>query len=493
VNYGNITAAGAEDHTTGEEVFFSGAYSPANITNIHIGTGGSNLINASLPTNIIGSTGSTYFGVDTSLSGAGPFSNLVFDIGLAAAGTYTLVWEYWNGSSWTALSLVNDATNNFTNTGVRVVSFSQNASWAKASPGGSLPTGYWVRCRVASGSLSTQPRQQNRRVYTVRWPHIDINSENVTGDLPALVKMSIKNVSDEGSTFGLGEASEFLIGLRSKSRGADFISQINISDEHEPSGITITNHSGSATFNDAADTPLGRELIISSTSTSSHIVSILLDRSIANQYTGRFRVFYVPNSVSQHSGETWNVRLMTRINSTSSYASGTLVFDSGNKPLTYRNYSPHDFGELHIPATDGANLKDIRFVLSSWMSGSTSPAMTHAWGRLILIPVDECAIHVSTSETTDTVNVDNYLKVNSTNPKHLLQATTHDVGNDDLVTNWKASGNGPLMLQANSDQRLHIFTIHNNLLAGGTQAIHIPVFSAQISSSQQYLTPRGNS
>ncbi|MCA9955700.1 MAG: hypothetical protein KC434_13315, partial [Anaerolineales bacterium] len=118
--YGNITAAGAADHTTDDEVFVAPAFSPSNITNIHIGTG-SNLLSSALPYATIGATGSTYFGVDTSVSKSGPFSNLIFDIGLAAAGTFTLTWEYWNGSSWASLTIVRDDSNDFRNTGVKTL------------------------------------------------------------------------------------------------------------------------------------------------------------------------------------------------------------------------------------------------------------------------------------------------------------------------------------------------------------------------------------
>lgn len=491
--YGNITAAGAADHTTADEVFISPAYSPSNITNVHIGTG-SNLLNSSLPYATIGATGSTHFGVDTSVSKAGTFFNLIFDIGLAAAGTFTLAWEYWNGSTWSGLTVIRDNTNSFANTGVNAISFLPPVDWIEVSPGGSLPTGWWIRCRVASGSLSTQPRQQNRKIYTCRWPHADLLTANITGDLPALAKITLINKSDEGSFPGTGYGSSFFVGTRSLSRGSSFISQLNISDEHQPSGITITNHSGSASFADDPDGPTGREWSVSTTSAGLHIVSLLLDRTIANHYTGRFRMFLIPNDTNFISPEYWFAKVQVNINSSSGYLSGTTVYDSDYINMGTREYTPLDFGELHIPSTPGTNLKDIRFIITCRFYNSTASPMICQLGRLVLIPTDESAVFVSgDNSTVDIVNETNYLEIDSTQGKSLVTAQLKSISNDDLITNWAVSSNGPLLVQANADQRLHILPIYYSITDGGNIVPPYTLYSIQLAARRRYMTMRGDS
>ena len=81
-------------------------------------------------------------------------------INVSTAGSYsdiTIVWEYWNGSSWATLS-VTDNTNGFTVAGTNEVSFTPPTDWAKTTIQGT--TAYWVRARAtfgASPSITTAP------------------------------------------------------------------------------------------------------------------------------------------------------------------------------------------------------------------------------------------------------------------------------------------------------------------------------------------------
>ena len=78
------------------------------------------------------------------------FSQITFDYANGTAGVGgTVVWEYWNGSSWTALSGVTDATSSFT-TAVAdglVVSWTVPSDWARLSLNG--VEAYYVRARCS--------------------------------------------------------------------------------------------------------------------------------------------------------------------------------------------------------------------------------------------------------------------------------------------------------------------------------------------------------
>ena len=91
-----------------------------------------------------------YFG------GSIKFDTVRLNVGTAGVGTWTLTYEYWNGSAWVALSYVSDGTNGFTTAGINDINFLRPSDWQKRV----LLTydNYWIRARVSSfTSKTTQP------------------------------------------------------------------------------------------------------------------------------------------------------------------------------------------------------------------------------------------------------------------------------------------------------------------------------------------------
>lgn len=88
----------------------------------------------------------TYFGHDAHTYG------LNINIGTAKTGTWTLTWEYWNGSAWTALTNVTDGTSNFATTGAQTVTWTMPVDWAKTTVNGF--NRFWVRARISSFTSS---------------------------------------------------------------------------------------------------------------------------------------------------------------------------------------------------------------------------------------------------------------------------------------------------------------------------------------------------
>jgi len=92
-----------------------------------------------------------YFGADNT------FDDVEIEISTAGDGTWDIVWEYYNGTSWVALSNVTDGTNDFRNAEINTVSFDVPGDWATTNVGG-IAGLYWVRGRLDSfTSLTTQP------------------------------------------------------------------------------------------------------------------------------------------------------------------------------------------------------------------------------------------------------------------------------------------------------------------------------------------------
>jgi len=111
-----------------------------------------------------------------------PFKYLALNIGTAGAGVWTLIWEYWNGASWTQLTLATnhllDGTSSFTKSGTKYISFTPPSNWAQNEPNTGMGTYYWIRARVDSyTSMSTRP------LGTQAWTCMQIlNSTTDSGD-----------------------------------------------------------------------------------------------------------------------------------------------------------------------------------------------------------------------------------------------------------------------------------------------------------------------
>lgn len=88
----------------------------------------------------------TYFGHDAHTYG------LDINIGTAKGGTWTLTWEYWNGSTWAALANVTDGTNGFATTGAQTVTWTMPVDWAKTTVDSNER--FWVRARISSFTSS---------------------------------------------------------------------------------------------------------------------------------------------------------------------------------------------------------------------------------------------------------------------------------------------------------------------------------------------------
>lgn len=81
-----------------------------------------------------------------------------FDLNVSTAGTgtYTLVWEYWNGKSWATLPGISDGTGDFKITTENPVSWTVPSDWALSNINGQGPF-YFVRAEVQTGTVTIVP------------------------------------------------------------------------------------------------------------------------------------------------------------------------------------------------------------------------------------------------------------------------------------------------------------------------------------------------
>jgi len=86
------------------------------------------------------------------------FDVMKLNIGTQGVGVWTIVWEYWNGTTWAALVGLTDGTTGFTAAvGNREVSHTPQGDWATTAV--ATITLYWIRARVSAyTSVTTQPK-----------------------------------------------------------------------------------------------------------------------------------------------------------------------------------------------------------------------------------------------------------------------------------------------------------------------------------------------
>lgn len=436
-----------------------------------------------------------YFGIDTSLTDVdtGPFSSLVFDLSSPFVGWATVAWEYWDGSAWSALT-VKDNTLSLLQTGVNSVHWVPPSNWATTAVDGL--TGYWVRFRVDAIATSPEPpAQQNRNIYAVVNPYIEIAASQIGGDIPALARVRVENVSDRDGPGGSAPdlyTNRVIMGLRSVSRGALFTAYLNAADEQNPVGVTVTAGTDT-TFANAIGAPSGRIAQWSPTGTGSWvtILTFTLATTIATQYYGTFRVFL---RARQSGGTAGQMQLRLR---TSTGSGGVSITTDAQVFANVNDHQIIDFGQLTIPLSAYLKSTELGDVLTIAVQGNTSSTTPDAnLYDLVLMPVDEWAADLTDGENSATSALASgfYLDVDSVSfPKRQLRNAVKSTGTNYTKAIWQQVANGPAILQANERQRLWLLTLRT-ASAGSSDWRSEPdaVHRVQMWSAERYRWARGS-
>lgn len=479
--------------TCEDEVYAANKFAFSNITHVfhYNGSVYSNLQFATDPPyELLGSAAAVnkavYFGSKTNDANVpgGPFSNLVFDISQGAENI-TVVWEYWNGSAWATLT-TQDNTDQFRNEGVHSVVWTIPTGWAATTVNST--TGYWVRARisaVSSGSIT--PIHTNRYIYTTLLPYVQVNEDQVKGDLPSLARVLWRN----RTAF---EIERSVCGLRSLDRGRNFNAFLNISDTQAPFGVSVSKGSeAGVSWQDDKEAPTGRSLIASYSNSGdlndwNDLAVITLSTTIARDYYGYYRAMlrcFYNNALAQ----AWNLRLQLRIGSGGSKFTTKTVY-----PTTLAQYEVLDFEQLTISSRQitslTGNLSDqLQIAIQGYNTSTLKPLTIY---DLILIPVDEWALDAIVPETLTVGNPEivahNYLDIDSIgNPKAGLSVANRNA-NGLVVSQYQAINNGPVILQKNVDQRYWFLNMtYENFWKSNPEILG----SVQVFKQQQYLGYRG--
>ncbi len=463
--------------------FVSNHDKTANLTDVYyydasLTSFGSNLMNAILPfdwrTTNYQINDIIYFGIDSSVTGSGPFSNLIFNLDDGFSATaYVGAWQYWNGATWTALTVVDNtkgAKGPLEVEGENGVYWTPPTGWATTAVNG--VTGWWVRLVFTTATSLVLPQQVQRHVYTVSWSFLEIPDGSIGGDIRAIIRTKIYG---QNSIF-VARPNRILCGERSVSRGADFRQFINLGNVQNPSGVTVEGFGGAA-ITTAADnltaTGLARKIGAGGGSVSSY-THVNFDDTIADQYIGEYRLF-----LRAFTDDTTGYTAVARL------YDGTFLYDEVDGLI-------YESDPAIITDTGGYQFFDLGTIKLSDLTGGFSLAFyitaTGVSDDLFLsdcelLPTDEFVFD-SEIKATSLFNI-YYLQVDGLSKRPL--ATLNKVADDLTVSGCRLSATSVPSVQSNRQTRLWFHVDY--LLDNGAQYMCV---RPSVEANQRYLSMRGS-
>lgn len=444
-----------------------------------------------------GDDDAVYFGFNSSIIDSGPGCSIIVNLAQdLRVGDTDLIWEYYTGT-WDALD-VQDNSFGFSLTGVRSIHFAQPSDWTTVSV--NSITALWIRARlsVSSGSINQIPQQQTQNIYTVTQPFVDMLSAQVSGDIPSLARIKVYNQSDfNGRTSGAPNlwSNRIIVGLRSQSRGANFSSFINFSDEQEKDG-TVVILGTNTTFSDDVTTATGRKVIYNPAGVEALATraKVRFGPNLSNSFFGLFHVLL---RVQRTAGNITDFDIRLQIVS----GSGGINTTTFSKQVqTTTAWELLDFGQIDLPGadfntTDIGDQTEIRVQVSA-ASGTPNLELYD----LALIPTDEWAmdaidqVNDGSSILGRNNNIAKIVDIDSISyPKSIKQALIRESTGDKISSLWIAGSHGPAILQPDENQRLWFLSARTNATGASPVWISEPwiCHSVQVFKNERYLSLRG--
>lgn len=506
--YGTVDSLG--DPVPVSSVFIANKYNKANLNRIYkFDTSGSayTLI-SSYPVALFPSpigVGDILYVGSGGVTDSGPFNNVAFNLTTVATAAMTIAWEYWDGATWSSLSSVYDGTSGFSASGQQIITFSSPSDWSSTSVNG--VSAFWARARITNLNGNSTSPVQSEGIYTATWPFIEIQDDQVGGDIPALARYLIRMLSYSSLS---GKVIRLIMGMRSVSRGSDFIPIWNASDEQNPSGVTFTAHFGVAISSESSY-PTGRivdDVTLTSSGGSTKRVTWSVSSTYAGQYVGRFRVFLtyvVTGTTGSPSASDINLQMVV-----SSPDSVNIGAGQGNANQYSTEYaSPEsiatnirscvDLGEIVITGPEEG--EDVSNPIEISLRGFCSSGMTVdiKFVNISLVPVDEWSCEISskppfslaldptpvTEMNASRVQV-SYLDIDGTKKKNSV-VISRETGSDSVRSIPIYNSVSPPFLQANSTQRIFFLIIGED-----ARSHHNVILKITPSEIKRYLSLRGS-
>ena len=462
-----------------------------------------------------------YFGCQDLHPDSGPFCSLVFDLSVASVysdlgAACSMTWQYWNGA-WVTLTVFDNTsgspetaigqTHPFRELGVNSVHWAQPSDWVQTVINGIL--GYWVRlvANVGGGESITVPTQQNRDVYTICWPYVETASDQVDGDVGALLNVLQYGESDfflPALAAGIIDRypQRILIGLRSMDRGDTFTAYLNASEVQTAN--VIAGAGANAAFANDSTVPTGSIVQVSYAGATGSLASEadwqLPAFEHARDFHGRFRAFlrYV-----RTAGADTDIRVRLKATTAETYGvdGDVWVSEERDLPVVANEVLTHDFGLVTLPPgvpyTPVGMYGPASLSLLVEMQNLVAAARVINVIDLILMPADELLIEMrgqlsSLSTYGSAINEGDYLEANSLEPKlSLVAKKVYEPGASAAAT-WITHHAGRLQFHPRKQQRLWWFMFRADASIDlPYRAEHEMAISVKGEMAQRYFAVRG--
>lgn len=499
----NVELSGREDTCTGK-VYVSNKHTKAQVNLAYINGAGSNLIEDALPYDLLPNPVMNgdyiYYGISADSPFYGPFDSIAHDLITIANLDVKLKWQYPNSvdPTWENLKVNSDASLSLHTLGESVVNWIQPIDWAEITINGIL--GYWIRVISDNPDKANQgnpPRQANRTPYSVVTPYIDIDGDDIKGEIPASARIRLYGVHT-----GTVNPNCVVVGLRSKSRGINFTPYLNCGGLQNDRAITINYpyYSVPNTFS-----PTGRCISFWNDQISedweSARAAFVISKDIASEYVGTFHV-YARYSQTMGNDETFNLRLAYALN-----PHGPFNYSK----IATLNYTTDD--QIHVAdlgiieigqsgqLADGDHLNDIYLELEQFHNVLGMGVIF--FHDLILMPADEWmgVYRAPSGSASSELTINKILDIDAIgNPRserailrNYIDPAKLPKGETIFETfnsEWMKTTRGGPILQVNSDQRLWFTTMYASNY-GEYLAVTNQKMMAKLYSINRYLTMRG--
>lgn len=316
-------------------------------------------------------------------STTGPWFNAVLNLvtgGVISA--LTLVAEYWNGSAWTTFTWGN--TNRFINgyTGLLPIKFGGKTDWAATTINGA--NAYWIRLRISAvTSWTTSPAQGGQLVYVPTDNYVELDENQIKGDVHALTMVRVNNHNDAADLVGM-------IMLGFKSKGLDyFISHINAGGQN-PTDWSLVDGTDTASAADPSS-PAGARRSCTFATNTSLVERLRFSYSSVNEkaFEGQYRAFL---RCQQIGGSIGDVSVRLTVQQSVAVSGDTIKLIQKDDGMTLVDLGIFDVmpNGRYAPESDFA--LDLRFSIEASALSSTPDLYIY---DLILIPVDEWTVTVA--------------------------------------------------------------------------------------------------
>lgn len=426
IDFDNVTLMSITDYDFGraascDEVHFLGnRFQPAQLTHVYYyddSAGGfsANLMLAAPPFDLLpfpaGNGDMLYIGVADGSHYPGPFDSVIFNLDNNFSSLVSEIegrFEYYDASgAWTIIpndfysdQTIGASTYGMTldkplwDEGVNIFSFFPPRpvaagidEWVRTTVNGVY--GWWIRFNVSNVINAVEPRLQQvtDKLYTPTIPRLGLDSAQLAGDIASLLSAWVKMNPIYVDNLDLPDAAALTAALRRQSRGADFIPFINVTNDVQIPGITVSALASYALV-EHCDFP-GRtlyEFTIAAGAGASFVVT--LDSTLVNSYRGEFRVFLrIGNRPSTLLPP--DARLSV---TASGFAVGEWVQAADAESPGEWRMTAYDFGRVSIPVgnTPDKPINSISFFIE--FDNNSASNQHCAVYDLVLIPIDECSV-----------------------------------------------------------------------------------------------------